>query len=290
MPVSPGTPPSGGRSPRTLFTAVPTPTRGSAAGAPTFDRRTNRGATVTRAPGLNRPEQDQQPGLTNIEASKSHFAGRYARLGETSISGSAPSQSLVRPGEPRRRDRFVQPGPRPPIAAVTSRAAARMAGASAAKDSGQADAGPAGHRWPTVTPTAAIGTRLWSNTAAATDAVPAEMRPSSTAQPCRRASVRSWRSAGRVAGPRPVRSTNAAASGNRARTWPAGRWARMDNPVAVNAAGSRTPTSVTRVGVRSDFSLARYSVWLPCSTPRWAVPPVAALNRTNTGRPARSSG
>ena len=62
---------------------------------------------------------------------------------------------------------------------------------------------------PTVTPTAAIGIPLWSNTAAATDAAPAAIRPSSTAQPAAGWPARSRRSAGSVAGPRPVRSTNA---------------------------------------------------------------------------------
>ena len=38
------------------------------------------------------------------------------------------------------------------------------------------------------------------------------------------------------------------ASGKRARTWAGGRWASTARPLAVSWAGSRTPTSVTRLG------------------------------------------
>ena len=92
----------------------------------------------------------------------------------------------------------------------------------------QPSSSAAAHRCPTVTPTAAIGTALWSNTGAATDAVPDDTRPSSMAHPRRRTAARSRRSAGSESGPRPVRSTKASRSGNSARTCSAGRWARID--------------------------------------------------------------
>ena len=61
-------------------------------------------------------------------------------------------------------------------------------------------------------------------------------------------------------------------SGNRALTWSDDSSARIERPVAVRAAGSRIPTSVTSVTeCPGGFSLARYSVSGPCSIPRWAV-------------------
>ena len=57
----------------------------------------------------------------------------------------------------------------------------------------------------------------------------------------------------REVGPAPVRSTKASFDGNSARTCAAGSAASMARPLAVRAAGSRTPTSTTTVtGVCGD--------------------------------------
>ena len=50
------------------------------------------------------------------------------------------------------------------------------------------------------------------------------------------------------AGPTPWRRTSAVRAGNSARTCASGSAASMARPLAVSEAGSRTPTSVTRLG------------------------------------------
>ena len=91
---------------------------------------------------------------------------------------------------------------------------------------------------------AAIGQPAWSSTATPTEpqarASPRRPRSRSRARARSRSSSRS--SPGR-AGPRPVRSAKAAASGYSARTCSRGSAASIARPVAVRCAGRRTPTS-----------------------------------------------
>jgi len=131
---------------------------------------------------------------------------------------------------------------------------------------------------------------LYKGTAAATEANPCVTWPSSVAYPARRASVSSRRRAESERGPASCRSTNAAASGKRARTWAAGSSASIARPLAVSWAGSRTPTSVTRLGRPAARSSTTYSTSRPCSTARCADSPTASTNRASTGRASRASG